>query len=110
MENIARYIASRYKHDGLFSNIIKNWKDHHGTVKTFQILNLPPLLDICKVSADEKDFWKILLRIERAVVLRWMDAEASNFQVSLSIYGSFQKLVRKIGIRNWNLNAISIFI
>ena len=50
MENIARYIAFRYKHDGLFSNIIENWKDHHGTVKTFKILNLPPLLDICKVE------------------------------------------------------------
>ena len=47
--------------------------------------------DICEVKNE--DFCQMFLKIERTVILWSMDTEASNFQVRLHFYGSFQKLV-----------------
>ena len=108
LENIAGEISFRSKHKILFPNFIGKWKDRQFTIKTFHILNLPLLCYLLRVegklinastwclwswktSTNEKDFWLILLKIEMATILRSMDTEASNFQVRLRFYGTFQK-------------------
>ena len=85
-------------------------KDSHFAIKTFQILKFSTALlsfacdrhiNKCKyltflklkISANEKKIFQILLKIERGAILRSMDTQASNFQVRLHFYGSFQKLV-----------------
>ena len=129
LENIAEdipFICFRCKHESLFSNTVENLKDRHFTINISLILNLP--LCCCLLSVDgilksastwylwrwkissNEDFWQILLKTERAPILRSMDTESSNFKVRLYFYHNFHKLVlySQIVITNWYFSAIFI--
>ena len=88
MKNIAEANTTDFS-----SNFVKNLKGHNLPLLCF-ILDVVGILikastwylQSWKISANEIDFWQILLKIESAAILCSMDTEASSFQVMLYLW------------------------